>query len=251
MRLVRTYTMSVHYPFKKCYNIIIVLQLQLYASQQTCHAKIDNSYSAKAYIANPDHNLELLKLTFEEASVHNIKALIIVSQLFIVLLSIAVIGTVISLFARSKQNHWAKKMEAKKPLILSIAVVSVSVTAYNFTLSCCSVKYWTKYTNDLLYKYDRPRNTGPVTMLIISDFFSLFIFCPTIVTISCVIELCKKTSQTVKYDKLEEVNSGNESLSWYVILPFTIVAPIISYIAHSPYIIIAYINDGHHAGSIL
>lgn len=121
-------------------SLFYILQLQLYASQQTHHAKIDNSYSAKAYIANPNHNSELVKLTFEEASVHNIKALIIISQLFIVLLSIAVIGTVISLFAWSKQNHWAKKMEAKKPLILFIAVVSINVTAYNFTLSCCSVK---------------------------------------------------------------------------------------------------------------
>ena len=29
-----------------------------------------------------------------------------------------------------------------------------------------------------------------------------------------------------------------------------ILGPIISYIAHSPYIVIAYLNDGHHAGSI-
>ena len=164
------------------------------------------------------------------------------------MLSVAVIGTVICLFARSKPNHWAKKMEAKKPLILSIAVVSVSVTAYNFTLSCCSVYYWRKYIDDPLYIYDRPRNTGPVTMLFLSDFFSLVIFCPIMAIISC--RQYKKESKVLSYKNLEEGHSVNKYIPWYVTLPFMIVAPILSYIAHSPYIVIGYLNDGHHAGSI-
>ena len=224
------------------YVLCITLQLQLYASQQTYSAKIDASYSAKAYIANPNNNPELSKLTFEEASVHNIKALIIVSQLFIIILSIAIIIIIICLFVRSKQNHWAKKMESRKPLILSIAVVSTTVTIYNFIVTCCSVAYWKKYTNDSLYKYDQPRNTAPVTMLLLSDFFSLC-FLSVLAIIVCY--TCKGTCS-----QHQRLDSSQKSSSWYVILPFTIVSPIVSYIAHSPYIVIAYLNDGHHAGSM-
>ena len=223
------------------------MQLQLYSSQQTHHAKIDKSYSAKAYIANPDNNPELRKLTFEEASVHNIKILLIVTPFFVVLLPIAIIVKAICLCAKSEQHHWAKKMEAKKPLVLSVTVVSVSVTVYNSILSCCSVMYWTKYMNDPLYKYDRARNTAPVSVLFLSDLFSLVIFCLVIFKIAC-----KKTAKTGKHKKLEEdfKKSTHEARRWYMILPFTILAPIVSYIAHSPYIVIAYLNDGHHAGSI-
>ena len=40
------------------------------------------------------------------------------------------------------------------------------------------------------------------------------------------------------------------SPTWYVFLSFIILGPILSIVAHSPYIAIAYLNDGYHAGSI-
>jgi hypothetical protein len=235
------------------HHFTILLQLQLYASQQTHYAKIDKSYSAKAYIANPNDDPELSKLTFEEASVH-IKELIIVAPLFIVFLSVVIISIAIYLFTRSKQIHWAKKMESKKPLILSIAVISISITFFNFVLSCYSAEYWKKYTDLPLYKYEKSRNDAPVAMLVLSDVFSLFIVWPAVVITSCCTKMCKDTDTPAKHVKMENGNSkhvSRETLSWHVILPFTIVSPIISYIAHSPYIVIAYLNDGHHAGSIL
>ena len=46
-------------------------------------------------------------------------------------------------------------------------------------------------------------------------------------------------------------NSNTTGLpSWYVLLSLIILGPIVSVIAHSPYIAIAYLNDGYHAGSI-
>ena len=41
-----------------------------------------------------------------------------------------------------------------------------------------------------------------------------------------------------------------KKMTWYVLLSLIILGPILSIIAHSPYIAIAYLNDGYHAGSI-
>ena len=61
----------------------------------------------------------------------------------------------------------------------------------------------------------------------------------------CCSECCKKCCQP-----LTELITAIYKSSWYVLLSFIILGPILSVIAHSPYIAIAYLNDGYHAGSI-
>ena len=45
-------------------------------------------------------------------------------------------------------------------------------------------------------------------------------------------------------------SSINSRGKWYVVLSLIILGPILGITAHSPYIAIAYLNDGYHAGSI-
>ena len=211
--------------------------------------KIDVAYSAKA--TNSEH-------TFDEASTYNISALIIASQVLIPVLSVAIIAILVILFTKSKQDHWAKKIEAKKPLICSIAVISTFITLHNFILSCCSVHYWNKYTDDPLYKYDRPRNEGPVIFILMVDLLSLLFFSLSIAIISCMQYMKEEipllaeffAQHLCKFCSANSTHCSYTSFPWYVVLSAMILGPIISYIAHSPYIVIAYLNDGHHASSI-
>ena len=65
---------------------------------------------------------------------------------------------------------------------------------------------------------------------------------------NCCNKCCNKCCQPLK----EFLTTMYENCrpSWYVLLSFIILGPILSVIAHSPYIAIAYLNDGYHAGSI-
>ena len=170
-------------------------------------------------------------VTFNDVSPYNITVLVCCSYFVIVGLSIAVIVSIICLFTKSKQSHWKEKMEKRKPLICSVAVVAVFLVVYNFILSAISVwKYVQIYKEHPLYKFDQGLNAGTVSMLIILDSIILLVSIGILVASCC----CK----------------DNNTCPWNIVLSFIIFCPILSVIAHSPYIIIAYLNDGHHATSI-
>ena len=59
----------------------------------------------------------------------------------------------------------------------------------------------------------------------------------------------QKTAQKANMHKIKG-NKSTYGLEWYVLLSFMIVGPTISTITHIPYIAIAYLDDGNHAGSI-
>ena len=185
-------------------NIYIFFQLQLHAMRQMPTVVIDSSYTAKAFISPRDANgTKFKQVTFTSTSPYSIITLTITSLVITVISSLFFIGAIISLFFISKQDYWMEKIEEKKPLICSIALVSVVVTFYNTVLSIVSVqKYDTMYKTHPLYMSVQELTAGPVGILLAVDL--LFLLIAMVICGTSMFLLCRK------YQK------------WHIVLSFSI-----------------------------
>lgn len=275
-------------------NNVNSTQLQLFAAKPVYPLKVDSSYQAKAYIDKQYTNTTPSNYTIDKPQ-RDIKCLIDATLIIAIIFTVVTTFVIGFLFIMSKQHHWAEKMEKKKPLVCSIAVVSLLINIFNATMSVNSVYHWANNntaTRPLHNNYDSAVTSVVVAMFFVFDAFHLFIFCiiipvtywlhynqefkkdklSTATTSNKQQEttrnrgnertsLINSNEQNLSHEKYDELstdtseNSGQSSidkpiLPWYVLLSFTIFGPVASVMAHSPYIIIGYINDGHHAGSM-
>ena len=184
---------------------------------------MSDTYSAKA-----NNNVTLRNLLQNDAK--DTSYLIIFTQVLLVLCSAIVIIMVLVVFFCSKSHidsRWKKKVKANKLAVLSFTILSVIINVYIFCLACTSVSFWYIKKDEelrILYDLEKKRNEVPVLIVLFVDFSLL------IGWLSTVLIAARKQN--------------------WLYLSFTVLCPIFCVIAHSPYIAIAYLNDGFHASSI-
>lgn len=212
-------------------SLAICLQLKLHAAQQTITIKVDGTYSAKAYDATDQSELKQL---FDSDRNPSITVIIICTCVFLFILALFIVGILTVFFLSSMCAKYTDKFldEKKFPLIFSLAVISPIICLYTFILSSCALGYWDKtYKNDMLYKLDTRHIVGPTSTIFAINLI-LMPSCLVYLIIVLLCFLCRETKHC------------------FVALSLTVFFPIFSVIAHTPFIAIAYLNDGYHAGSI-
>ena len=227
-------------------KLSIFFQLQLYAMRQTRTVIIDTSYTAKAFLAPTNDNYTKFNEVTLISVQPEITTLVGTSLFFIIFFSITIIAAIICLFCMSKKDHWETKMNKNKPLLCSVALLSAAVILYNLILSILAKCWYHKtYATHPLYTSDTNLTEGPLNILL-----SVNLVCSgaiIIISFVCCVECCQSHHASVIS---RCIMTRHRLPPWYIILSFTIFCPIISVMAHSPYIIIGYLNDGHHASSV-
>ena len=218
-----------------------------------------DEYFAKAY------NQKTLKKVIESQS-NRIGNITICASFFVIFISIALVLLLVLIFFSSKshsKSEWIEKVNKKKPAVLSLAVLSLIISAYCVCLTSSAFYYWSNpndKTDALFHNFDKNRNVVPLCIAIIVDGLcflgctsaiiaaALFYYCEftkidcafPVATFACYLSKCIKHQRSLKVAK-------NHS---FIILSFTVLCPLFSVIAHSPFIAISYLNDGNHASSI-
>lgn len=212
-------------------QINALLQLKLYAERNNLPSStliLKDTYSAKAY------SKESLKNLLQKDS-ERITSLIISTAILIVILSIIIILVMMCMFFCSNSHtnsKWMKKVKKKKPAVLSLTVLSALANLYIISLTSAAFHYWHQVHNDpnfLIYDFDEKRNFAPLLTALIIDILCFVVWVILIVVSS----ICRCLGQ-----------------NYLFALSLTVLSPLFRIIAHSPYIAIAYLNDGDHASSI-
>lgn len=209
---------------------MLFLQLKLYAERNNLLQStliLKDTYSAKAY------SRESLKSLLQKDS-ERITRLIICTAVLIVVLSIVIVLVMMCMFFCSNSHtnsKWMKEVEKKKPAILSLTLLSALANLYIISLTSAAFHYWLQVHNDpnLIYDFDKKRNFAP---LLAALFFDILCFVGWIILI-VTSSICKCLDR-----------------NYVLVLSLTVLSPLFCIIAHSPYIAIAYLNDGDHASSI-
>ena len=264
------------------------LQLKLYAERGNLGESnliLSDTYSAKAYNSTTLHN----KLEDDHNRIINIIIcasifVILFSATIIVVLVITFF------YSKSHtQSKWIENAKKKKPTILSLTVLSGLANLYIISLALSALVYWYHPNKEVdIFNHTKVNllssvNTVPLFTALFTDFIAIFFW---IGFVSRAGVICYKRTHTTpnkvekncsswltfgymcvkaKYQYCERdhtiykcarekirhsrslIKSPDDS---FIILSLTIFCPIFCIIAHSPFIAIAYLNDGDHASSI-
>jgi hypothetical protein len=222
-------------------------QLKLYAERGnlgTSTLILSDSYFAKAY------DQDSLKEVIESDS-NRIGNIIICASVFVVAISFILVFLLVLIFFSSKSHsnsEWIKQANERKPAVLSLAVLSGIANAYICSLALSALVYWniSGKKNDLFRDYSQLHNEGPLAIAIAVDFLCLFAWLLVFTVVACA--FCVSTNKW-EHDSIKRFFDLTKNHS-FTILSFTVVFPLLSIIAHSPFIAISYLNDGNHASSI-
>ena len=215
-----------------------LLQLKLYAERNSLPPStliLKDTYSAKAY------SEESLKILLQKDS-HRIRNIIICTAFFVVVALLLILGLMLFVFFRSKshkESDWVKKIDEKLPTVLALTVLSAIAIFYIIALTSAAIQYWRQVHNDsdVLYDFDVLRNLGPLIIAIIFDCLCMIAWIAIVIVAGLSYWQCKACKCLDQKYTL-------------VILSLTVLCPFFCIITHSPYIAIAYLNDGDHASSI-
>ena len=180
-----------------------------------------------------------------------------------------------------------KKMKRNPATVHSLAVLSLITNIYILSLACSAIDYWQHHgeseLRELFHEIEKGRTLGPLIFILIVDIICLIIW--TAIALFCMCKYHIKNKQFCKdncscesvyrrgtcHCKVCYCNSAYESdqaqpdkrrkcehcdnctKCRYDYLPFlslTVLSAIFCIIAHSPYIAIAYLDDGSHASSM-
>ena len=225
--------------YKIVYNNDIVMQLQLYAERGNPNIVLQDTYDAKAY-----NKKSLIALT--QANNQRIQNVIICTAIFVFLFSFVIFLLTFCALCFSTdhksltESRWVKEIKTNLETVISLSVVSFIVNIYIFSLTASAVGFWRNRLDDelnLFHTIDtlKSQNIASVSIAVVLDILCLILL--LIITVISVI--IYKQIILVNYKEYVPV-----------ILSLTVLCPLFCIITHSPYIIVAYLNDGSHASSI-
>ena len=263
-----------------------LLQLKLYAERGNLGKSnliLGDTYSAKAY------NDKALRAVLERDKSRIIN-IIICASIFVVFFSfVIVIILMITFFCSNShtKSKWIENVKEKKPVVLSLTVLSGITNAYIASLASSALRFWYNSSDkeDILHTNNTRINAAPLFTVIVTDAIALIswsilvlvagcIYCKmvnknpkdnsecslwctlryhmiTCYTLKCCGKICCKCHKPTKCKIIKHKYSYSMSTeSAFIILSATVLCPIFCIIAHSPYIAIAYLNDGDHASSM-
>ena len=208
---------------------------------------------------------------------------IICTAIFVIVLACFIVVTLLFVFFHLEshtKSSWIKKAEKKQAVVLSLTVLSFISIIYITCLASTALGFWNYHGDDELRNLFHSsqnlvqQNLAPITVALVVDILCFVAFlanvykavntfnkvqncqnnckCAPCEHTTCHCINCKKCSDTCSScNHCQSCTVCSVKLiSPIVILSFTIVCPILCIIAHSPYIAIAYLNDGDHASSI-
>ena len=139
-----------------------------------------------------------------------------------------------------KESKLVEKLKTSKSAVLSLAVLSFIATIYIIFLAGTAVGYWCHRGEDEIRdlfhntKDDKFNSSNSISLGFVLTFdLSCLIFWYVIIVISA----------------CTYIKTGKDD-DYIPILSLTVLSPVFCVIAHSPYIAIAYLDDGSHASSI-
>ena len=166
-----------------------------------------------------------------------------------------------------KNSEWIESVKEKKPTVLSLAVLSGIANLYILTLASSALGNWYDFDDkrDILHSFGQNINKVPLCTTLLTDFVALIfwiIFMAVAGVIYCTMPDDKVLDcslwstygcgtkcggcDKIKHKRSLKLNPDNS----FIVLSLTVLCPFFCIIAHSPYIAIAYLNDGDHASSI-
>lgn len=266
-------------------NYNAYIQLQLYAERGKLNSSnliLRDTYQAKAY------NNESLTQVIKEDN-NRIQNIIICTAVFVIFFSLVIFGLMFCAFCCSKshtESKWVSEAKNKPETVISLAVVSFILNIYIIAVASSAVEFWReKLDNELQIYHDidalRSQNLASICTALAFDNLC-FIVLISIVIIAVYLkfkeckcpkcdicskcnkntQVCRKCTTACRKDEyLPDINSAQEHCKCTrlkskayaeptVILSLTVFCPMFCIIAHSPYIAVAYLNDGNHASSI-
>ena len=156
------------------------------------------------------------------------------------------------------KSKWIQKTKNNQETVISLAIVSLIIIMYILCLDISAIVFWHKRLDSIQshVKLEENKwfdaedsNNNNITKLNLAAVHTVLFVDVQWVIISLVIPIlfqCKYCREHMKKCKLV-INYDKYSMAT---LSLTILCPIFCVIAHSPYIAIAYLNDGDHASSI-
>ena len=220
------------------------MQLQLYAERGNFNSQnliLRVTYYAKAY------NFDSLNALLDKDG-NRITAIVISTAILVILFSLVIFFLMFCSFFFTEshdQSKWVEKVSKNRPTVTSLAVVSFIINIYIICVASSAVEVWydhvRKDTELKEYYSDTDSmaiNLAPLYFTLYVDITCLVVYVH-IVFFSILLRYYCVTEKNKKYKKYELVT-----------LSLTALCPTFCIIAHSPYIAIAYLNDGDHASSI-
>ena len=192
---------------------------------------------------------------------------------FVIFFSFMVFALMFCAFVLLSKSHtkskWIQKAKNNQETVISLAIVSFIINLYIICLASSALRFWCKYSSSILLtdkhctctgksdkdKYQCQVNLAAIMIALIVDILNIIVLGSLVMwvifiklhTKSCTIILCCDHCSNCKIcnklcDPVEDYKMA--------ILSLTVLCPIFCVIAHTPYIAIAYLNDGDHASSI-
>ena len=238
-----------------------MLQLKLYAEKGSSNIVLSDGYSAKAY------NNETLNNLIE----NRISGIIIAMAIIVILVSAIIVITFVAVFICTKSHtnsKWGKTLQKNRPAVLSLTILSFILNIYIVIVAFLAASDWNAKEKNDLYSFNDKHTLVPICTTLVVDiifFIALVLIVFIAVGYNLLYTQCHDDPQTGgdgSTDSNVNSSSGNnlnnkdiESNTrnvdkTYLILSLTVLCPALCVIAHSPYIAIAYLNDGSHASSI-
>ena len=215
------------------------MQLQLYAERGNFNSQnliLRDTYNAKAY------DFDSLNALLDRDE-NRITTIIVSTSLSVIIFSVVIFLLMFCTFCLTEscnQSKWVEKAKNNRPAVTSLAVVSFILNIYIVCLASSAIGFWNEHIEKdaKLSKFfsgiDSQRiNLAPMKITLVFDLACIVVYAILAIASLCV-AYCYK-----KYEEYE-----------LVILSLTVLCPMLCIIAHSPYIAVAYLNDGDHASSI-
>ena len=259
-----------------------LLQLKLYAERGNLGKSnliLGDTYSAKAY------NDKALRAVLERDKSRIIN-IIICTSVFVIFFSFVIVILLTITFFCSK-SHTIENVKKKKPVVLSLTVLSGIANIYIVSLVSSALGFWYKPKGkiDILHTFHKNINEGPLFTAFFTDIIALSLWFILVLAAGCTYgkmvnktpeddsescsliwctchyyittcgKCCCNLCKCHKLKRSPEIveHKHSYSVSWedaFIILSATVLCPVFCIIAHSPYIAIAYLNDGDHASSM-
>ena len=208
--------------------LIYTMQLKVFMQRKSINPIIDKTYNAKAGqrlqdILDKNNSMHLTRFFWA----YQIFLAIFIILLFITMLFLSLSCNSAHFFKNlQKKTMLAFNFQENETLFISIAIISVLLSLYMFVLDMCAAITFQKLDKEELMIADKLQYVPTFVLLCNS-----FIFFAVVLS---AINSCSTMFKNIFLDSL-----------------FFITFEIISTVIHLPFIVIAYLNDAYHAGSIL
>ena len=235
------------------------MQLKAFIQRKSFNPMIDNTYSAKAGKSLQD----ILDNSNGDAVIPFIYAYHTFVFILIILLAI------LMPFVGNYHKLWLKKIKKiaehnidqyqKEALLISITLVSILITAYILILDMLALNIYIKNQKLNLFINDKLFHM-PVVIFVCDFLFTLLSVIFIIITFSCCCcdskcYSCKEKGycpESCSYSSVRCRTSHSCKVykEHYFFLVLIILCQMIIFVTHIPFIVIAFLNDAYHAGSI-